>query len=575
MLTCDLVLTDVRVVDVFRLRVYRGWVGIRKGIFLYVEEGSPPSGLTARETRGMEGLTILPGLIDSHMHIESSLLTPRRFAEAVLPHGTTTVLADPHEVANAGGEAGLRWFMETSRNLPLDIRIALPSCVPATSREVEWVRESLDADTVRKFCSLPGVIALGELMDYRRLLDERAKEEGTLWEMIQVAREQGVQVEGHIPTLRGVELSEYISSGIGSDHTLTNPEKLVEQLTKGLAVMLQEKSLTPEVIRAVGKLSDRSQVFLVTDDVEPSLLREGHLSLMVRKAVEGGMDPLEAIASATIRPARYLGLDRGIWKKGAIAPGYTADFLVVDGPVGFPPREVWVGGNRVAVKGRFLGSLEASSPGEAKAQLPGPFTSKNFLFPPEICQFPYAQAIRVMDDRTSLTRLERVQVAFRDGFPLWEGEASECCAASVISRNGEYRSFALICNLGLKAGGYASSFAHDSHNLLVVGRDPHSMARAAQAVREGGGGIAVVKDTQEVIRLELPIFGILSDEPVDRVASKLEELERILRSLGIRRARPFLILSLLSLSVSPYAKLTDRGIVDTEKRTILSPFSKE
>ncbi len=631
MIPCDLVLTDARIVDVFRLRVFEGWVGIRDGTFLYVEEGEPPPGLQAGSLKSLEGRFLLPGFVDSHMHIESSLLTPGRFAEAVLPHGTTTVLADPHEVANAGGSEGLGVFIEACRHLPLDIRIAFPSCVPATSPELEWTREVFHVETLKAFKDCREVIALGEVMDYQRLLEEVrsesgqsdnldfesnrrvAKDEGTLRPLIVEAHRLNYLVEGHVPTLRGLELSEYLYRGIGSDHTLTYPEKLLEQMGKGLAVMLQAKSLTPEVIQTVMSLKDRSRVLLVTDDVEPSLLSEGHLSSIIRMAVSAGYDPIEAIASATIRPARYLGLDRGMRKKGGIAPGYAADFLIQTDLTSFNPEEVYTSGTIVGKEGQYVGpplpsffncsdtiqgsipllgwesSVSRTNPSGGRrskkstrnAALPGPFHPADFAVVlgsarGQECwrgrREVQGRVVRLLDDRTSLTDLRIIPVILEDGFPCWEGEASNCCAVSVISREGSFRTLALVDNLGLKRGAFATSFSHDSHNLLVVGKSPVEMAEAANRVGTLTGGIVVVENGDISAELPLPIFGILSDRPSMEVADKLERIENRLREMGIRRARPFLILSLLSLSVSPYFKITDRGIVDTERRVILEPF---
>ncbi|MCI0475553.1 MAG: amidohydrolase family protein, partial [Anaerolineales bacterium] len=268
MLRLDLVIYNARIADVFRMRVFDGWVGIRDGRFVYVEEGAPPKEIVADETRDLGGRVIAPGLIDAHMHIESSLLTPRGFAQAVVPHGTTTVLADPHEVANVAGEEGVRWMIRASQNLPLRIFYAIPSCVPATSPEIEWTRAVFDADTVKRLAQEPSVIALGEVMDYGQVLADGEHLRG----MVSAAHDAGLLVEGHIPTLSGTDLSQYLAWRITSDHTLTTPDKISEQISKGVAVMLQSKSVTRDNIAAVNDLSDRSRVLLVTDDIEPSLL---------------------------------------------------------------------------------------------------------------------------------------------------------------------------------------------------------------------------------------------------------------------------------------------------------------
>ena len=247
----DLLLTGATLFDVTRSRTYAGWLGIKAGRFQYVEEGEVPAGLEAVETRDLGGCRVTPGLIDAHMHIESSLLTPRRFAEAVLPHGTTTVMTDPHELANVLGVDGVTYTLEASEGLPLRVYVAVPSCVPATSAELETALGKIDAGDVSRLAAHPRVLALGEVMDYQGL----AAGVTALPSLITAAQHAGLLVEGHTPTLGGTVLSDYTAYGVLSDHTLSTPQKLLEQLTKGYTVMLQEKSLNAEVVRAVLELA--------------------------------------------------------------------------------------------------------------------------------------------------------------------------------------------------------------------------------------------------------------------------------------------------------------------------------
>ena len=369
----DALLSNARIADVFRYRLFKGWIGIRDGRFVAVEAGDAPGGIRAAESRDLAGRIVLPGLIDSHLHIESSLLTPRRFAEAVLPFGTTSILSDPHEVGNVAGEAGVKWMIAASQNLPLRIYHSIPSCVPATAPELEWTHEVFDAAAIRRLARQPSVIALGEVMDYRGLLGPNER----LQAIVAAARENKLIIEGHIPTLSGLELSQYLAHGISSDHTLTFAAKIQEQISKGLAVMLQTKSVTPENMAAVADLPDRSHIILVTDDIEPPLLTDGkgHLSRIVALAIECGMPPLEAIAAASIRPARYLGLR----DHGAIAPGFLADFLVMDDIAAFPPAQVYVGGQAVAEAGAMAAPITRENPEQPDYPgIPGNFAADDF-----------------------------------------------------------------------------------------------------------------------------------------------------------------------------------------------------
>ncbi|TVR92449.1 MAG: adenine deaminase [Spirochaetaceae bacterium] len=591
----DLLLEDAQILDVELLSYYSGWVGVRDGRFARVEEGRPSADIVARTRRSLNGARVLPGLIDSHMHIESSLVTPRRFAELALVHGTTTVLADPHEVANVAGAPGIRWMIEASRGLALRVFHAIPSCVPATEHSIEWTAHTIDAAALAKFTAEPDVLALGEMMDYQAVL-AGSERHGAL---LAAARQAGLLLEGHIPTLSGEELSEYLSAGVTSDHTLTRPAKLREQLRKGCAVMLQWKSLTAENLASVMALPDRSRILLITDDIEPTLLLQGHLSSIVQRAVELGMPETEAVASATVRPARYLGLRH----LGMIAPGYEADFLVSSGPGLWPPSEVYVAGELVAQDGEYCGpGAEAASgvgkePGTgsappAAASLPPAAAPVPAQVNPDWFRFDVAdgthrvRTVVVETTQTTKTHIGERELQFKDGFPVLPA-GDDIAVACVVARDESSYAVSLLEGSGFSGGAFASSFAHDSHNFLAVGSSVAALCAAGSRVCSAGGGVAVVAEPGSESGTEseaesrsagtsafcpLPVMGLLSDEPVAHVAQSLAQVEQALRARGVRHERPFLLFSLLSLSVSPLAKFSDRGIVDTEHRRVLGTF---
>ena len=376
-------------------------------------------------------------------------------------------------------------------------------------------------------------------------------------------------IEGHVPTLAGIELSQYLAHGIGSDHTLTFAAKIQEQISKGLAVMLQTKSLTPENVAAVAQLPDRSRIILITDDIEPSLLREGHLSRIVGLAIECGMPPLEAIAAATIRPARYLGLR----DQGAIAPGFRADFLVMDDLAAFPPAQVFVGGQLVAKAGAMAAAITRGNPAQPDyLGIPGPFSADDFKLDREGASGSVvAQVVALQNRHSTLTDLEQKVMPLQDGHAQFE-EDDGLALASVIARDESSRTVGLVANTGLRRGAWASSVAHDCHNLLVIGRSPEAMAMAANAIHAMNGGVAVAAQGGVQASMRLPYFGLLSDEPVAAVAGGMVAVEDAMRRIGAHQTRPFLTFSIMSLSVSPYAKFTDRGIVDTESRQLIRPF---
>jgi adenine deaminase len=565
----DWLLKNAKIADLFRLRLFDGWLGIRGQRFLYVEEGDPPPDLSADHVRDVAGQHIVPTLIDAHMHIESSLITPRRFAEAVLPFGTTTVLADPHEIANVAGIDGIRWMIEASQDVRLRVLIAIPSCVPATSPELEWTAHVFDAAAVRELAGVANVIALGEVMDYRGLLGQNDR----LPPLVRAAREAGLRLEGHIPTLSGLELSEYLSHGISSDHTLTFPDKILEQLTKGVTVMFQTKSITAENMAVIAGLPDRSGILLVTDDIEPPLLQAGHLSRMVTLAIDAGLPPLEAYASASLRAARYLNL-RDL---GAIAPGYRADFMLMDDLTVFPPDEVFVDGERVAAAGQVIACEWPELP-PLPPSPPVPVVMDADVLRLDPADKPasgvMANVVVLENKRNTLTTLEQRRIPLRDGYAVFEdGDALNLVA--VVARDGSSRTVGIIKNTGIRRGAFATSLAHDSHNLLIVGRDVPSMLAASQAVGDQGGGVAVALGSDVLATLPLPLFGLLSDAPAPTVARDLNAVEDTLRQLGVDHQRPFLTLSIMALSVSPYYKFSDKGIVDTERRALLPTWEKE
>src|SRR5690606_29300380 len=341
----DLLVTGANVVDVVTQTVFRGWFTVLGGRFVEVEEGDGPrrGEVEARETIDLGGAYVQPGMIDVHMHIESSLVTPRRFAEGALARGTTAVLQDPHEVANVLGAPGITWMVEPSRGLPLRVFSAVSSCVPATSPDIETPNASITPAEVTELAKEPDVLALGEVMDFQGLVAG----DDHLSAMVAAAHAAGLSVEGHVPSLSGEALSRYVAFGARSDHTLMTAAKVLEQLRKGQWVMVQEKSVTPEVVAALKALPDRSRVVLITDDVMPHRLLSGQLDRVGSLAVERGWDPVDAIASATLRPATYLGLA----DLGLVAPGALAAFVVTDGLAAYPPRRVYVGGRLVAADG--------------------------------------------------------------------------------------------------------------------------------------------------------------------------------------------------------------------------------
>lgn len=594
----DLLVTGATLVDVVTQSTYRGWFTVWHGRFVEVEAGEPSeadlAGLSIAERRDLGGAHVQPGMLDVHMHIESSLVTPRRFAEAALPHGTTTILQDPHEVANVLGEPGIAAMRAAARGLPQRVYTAVSSCVPATSADIETPNAAITPAEVTELARDPAVIALGEVMDYQGLVAG----DPHLRAMVAAAQAAGLSVEGHVPSLAGAALSRYVAHGVRSDHTLATPAKLLEELRKGLWVMIQEKSLTPDVVREIVALPDRSRVILITDDVMPNRLLSGHLSRLVALAVGLGWPTLDAIASATLRPATYLGLG-GL---GLIAPGAHADYLVTDGLAVYPPLETHVGGRLVARAGETVAACStAGLPRSGQAYAAANVAREALGFggheeradARHVAHEPRstggerssAAAARrtlraivrarviTVNKVNSFTTLREADVELEDGVPTDPDIALACVVprAALLPGAGAYAPIVcLVAGTGLREGGYASTFAHDSHNVFLFGRSPDAMAASLARIAAEGGGMAFTTDSGPTL-LPLPIAGLLSDDPVSVVGAKFDALERALKEAGMDVKAPVLLLTLLPLSVSPDFKVTDKGIVDVQARRILAP----
>lgn len=549
---------NAKIVDVFNYEVYEGWFSVVGSIFEYVERGNLPNDLKG-DIIDLDYFYVVPGLIDSHMHIESSFITPARFAEAVIPYGTIAILQDPHELANVFGRDGINFMIKNSDHQSLKIYTAIPSCVPATRNKLETGNAKILAEDIHILAKNENVIALGEIMDYNSVLERNAE----IMAIIKAAVEEGLSLEGHCPTLKGQKLSQYISCGIRSDHTLTNPDKIQEQLRKGLYVMFQRKSITERNINFVQKLKDRSRILLVTDDIPPSDLQKGHLNEIVNEAIRKGWGPIDAIASSTIRPAVYLGIGSNF---GSITPGKTASFFTSKTLKALKPKNIFIEGECFSLDKIIPTSLvEKHTNSLAIRKLKK--TDFKIVDNQAICK--YKLNVITANRKNTVTNLTEKVLKFKKGYPLIND--MDLAQIAVFRRRSKKPTgaFCILKGLGMQYGAFATSFAHDSHNLVIVGKDPDSMARAANLVINVGGGISVVNGKHEAI-LELPIGGVITDAPISEVSAKIKEIEEILREMGVVHKSPLIFLTILSLSVSPYYKVSDLGIVDTERARILS-----
>lgn len=507
---------------------------------------------------------ILPGLIDGHLHLESSLLTPGELARALLPLGTTTVVIDPHEIANVLGTTGLDYLLAASQGLPLDISFMLPSCVPAAPLETSGAR--LEAADLAPYVNHPKVVGLAEVMNFPEVVA------GSQDFMEKLALFPQGPVDGHAPLLAGKSLNAYRLTGIGSDHECTDPAEALEKLRLGFYLMAREGSLAKnmaDLLPAVPPAAFR-RTLLVTDDCHPEdLLASGHLSRLLKLAVAAGLDPIQAVTLATLNPAEYFRLR----DRGAVAPGLAADLVVIEDLTDFRVDKVIKGGKLVVDQGRLLPGVEFT----AAAAPPPSFQLKPLTveaFSP-VVEGDIVKVIGLIP-RQLLTAKRLARPPVKDGRLAADPE-QDLLKLTVIERHRATGNLglALVQGFGLKRGALASSIAHDSHNLVVVGADEVDMLTAAEHVAQLQGGLAVAAGGQVLADLPLPIAGLLSPAPLQEVAAAYRRLKAAARSLGGILEDPFMALSFLALPVIPQLKLTDLGLVDVDRFAIVPLFGKD
>jgi adenine deaminase len=561
----DLVVTNGRLVNVHTREIEDGVdVAVRHGRIALVGDAAHTRG-DETEVVDAEGAYLVPGLVDTHLHVESVMVTVTRFAEGVLPHGTTTVFIDNHEIANVFGLAGMRWFLDEGRDLPLKVFLAVPSCVPALPG-FEDAGAVLGVEEIRTALGWPGVAGLGEMMNMPGVL---AGDE-TMHGEIAATLEAGKQVTGHW-SLRGIRdhrLQAYVAAGIDSDHETTTREDALAKLRAGMWVQFRDGSTfreVPELARVLTEDGvDPRHCLLVTDDVHPeTIVTEGHLNRAVRTAIEAGIEPLVAIQMATINPAEYFGMRRDI---GSIAPGRLADILFVEDLGELRPH-------RVLADGREVGDLPAFEyPPEAYSsiRLARPLTREDL----RVAASGETAQVRAIGLTSQEVTTEHLIVEA----PVVDGEVRasvelDLAKAASIERHGGDGSIGLgfVRGLGLRKGAVASTVAHDNHNLLVVGVSDDDMLFAVERLKDAGGGMIAVADGEVLGLVALPIAGLVSDRPIPELAERSRELERAYRELGSTLESPYMLVSFLSLGVIPALRLTNRGLVDGVEFTLVPP----
>ena len=551
---CDLVIRNAEVVDVCNKETFRADVYIYKG-FIAGFDGER----TAKEEYDAKGRYLLPGLIDAHCHIESSHLSPSEFSDAVVPCGTTTVIADPHEICNVTGLDGMEYMLKSSEYIPLSVFLMFPSCVPATP--FEHAGAILNAPEIEKFIDNPRVLGLGEMMNYPGV----ASCDETVMAKLETAYCRRKNIDGHAPSITGPALDGYAAAGITTDHECETPEELHDKIRKGMYVMLREGTACRNVLQLLPGVNERnsSRLLFCTDDRQPqSIVRDGHVNYGVSLAIQNGLDPITAIAIASLNAAQCYHLD----DRGMIAPGKRADFILTSSiDKGIKPEEVYILGRKAASDGKII----LKAPHTEPENVSGRMDVKDFS-EKKLSLRPGTDHVRVIDIIPGGVVTGKGEAWIkRDPEGEWIHEDDkDILKLAVIERHHGTgnAATALIRGYGMRHGAVAVSIAHDSHNIIVIGDNDHDMAAAVRKLISIGGGMTMFKDGKELGTHQLEIAGLMTDKRLEEVTACLDEMHDTAKkelqiSSGID---PFMTLCFMALPVIPALKLTDCGLFDVE-----------
>ena len=559
----DLVIKNANLVNVLSEEIHKCDIAITDGIIAGI----------GRDYQGekeidINGAYVTPSFIDGHVHLESTMMLPREFAKIVLPAGTTTVIIDPHEISNVLGLHGISFMHEAVRNLPIDVYTMLPSCVPATPYETSGF--DLNSYDLSLLIDKPWVLGIAEMMNFPGVLNL----DKNVMAKLELAKSKGKRIDGHAPYLGGKDLCAYIASGVKSDHECTTPEEAIERIRLGMYVMIREGTAAKDLdalIPVLKNCNTRKCIF-VTDDRHPADLKE-HINGMVRRAVEAGVDPIKAVQVASLNTAEYFGLNN----LGAIAPGYKADMLILPDLKSFKPDVVIKNGNVVAQNGKLTAPLRENEELSMRNSVNVRWiTPEDFKIDAGVESGNIkVRTIEVIPHQLITKSVEsEVRVVNGNAVSNLDNDTLKICVIERHRATGNIGK-GFVKGFNLKCGAIASTVAHDSHNMIVIGTNDADMYEAAVALIKCQGGKVVVNNGEILSQLSLPIAGLMSDKEFDYVVDKCEELNRAASSIGCTLNDPFMTMGFLSLPVIPELKVTDKGVFDTNKfgfvNTILHP----
>ena len=571
---CDLALTNGKVVNVFTGEILDATVYIYDGFIAHVDYDTPQDliSVPVKEIVDVKGQYITPGFLDSHMHIESTMLTPRNFAKAAIPSGTTTVITDPHEIGNVLGVPGVRYMHDSSADLPMRQLIDAPSCVPAVPG-MENAGADFQAPEIREILQMERVVGLAEVMDFLAVIHG----EDRILDILEEARKAGVYIQGHIPGVSGRMLSAYLCAGPISDHENRLGHEALEEYRLGMYVDMRESSMTKNVEELWGTLKNSryyDTLCLCTDDVESDdLLHVGHINAVARKAIEHGMDPIDAIKSCTINTAREIRMER----LGAIAPGYVADINIIPDLKELWPSRVYFEGKLVAKDRQLVVDIpdQTYEIEEINTMHIGDLTADDFKLKAPIengtVKINY---MHYPSHDASVTELKSMDIEVKDG--LLQLPHDDMKFVAVVNRHGKNNiALAVVEGIGLLRGALASTVSHDSHNLTIVYDTPEYALLCANTLKECGGGLCTVADNEVLGLLPLPIGGLLSKVDAVETSKLADKLKEVDRSVGLTDIpNPLLRIAVLALPVIPYVKMSDLGMIEVITKRFVPVFAE-
>lgn len=545
----DLVIKNANVINVLSEEIHKCDIAISDGIIAGIGEG-----YEGKKEININGAYVSPAFIDGHVHLESSMMLPHEFAKAVVPCGTTTVIIDPHEISNVLGLHGISYMHEAVKNLPLDVYTMLPSCVPATPYETSGF--DLNSYDLALLIDSPWVLGIAEMMNYSGLLNL----DKNVLAKLDLAKSKGKRIDGHAPFLSGKDLCAYAASGVKSDHECTNPEEAIEKIRLGMYIMIREGTAAKDLDALIPVLKEKNtrKCMFVTDDRHPKDLRV-HINDMVRRAVDAGVDVIKAVQIGSLNTAEYFGLKN----QGAVAPGYKADLLILPDLKTFKPDLVIKDGKVVAENGKLLKDF-------AKFEKPSVRSSINVRWIEEKDfeikgTSEFVNTIEIIPHQL-VTKSSVCKAKFENG-KLNSNMETDTLKILVMERHRATGNIGkgFVKGFNLKSGAIASTVAHDSHNMIIVGTNDFDMYTAAVELVKMQGGKVVVNNGKVIAKLPLPIAGLISDKDFDYVVKHCDELNEAVKELGCTLDDAFMTMSFLSLPVIPELKITDKGLFSTKK----------